>query len=102
MEKTKITKYPFEFYFYNKYAFNFEKYFDNKDRITIWSETNEKFAFPAEFSNYKVLDDKILGTLILLTKEDRNLYDIENRKYFMNHPDNLVGHLILLDKNREI
>lgn len=102
MEKSKTVKYNFEFYFYNKYAVNYDRYFNDKMRLTIWSEENENIAFPAMFNEFELVNDKIIGTMILLLKDSRNLYEIKNRKYYMNNPNNLVGHLILLEGNEEI
>ena len=88
-------KYFFEFFFYNKYANNFRQYFENQDRLSIWNEDQKEYYIPAMFLDFIEEDGKIKGNMELLLPDDYNLYDNDNRKYYMNYPHNLVGHLIL-------
>ncbi len=92
-------KYKFEFYFYNEHANNYSNYFKNKARLPIWKEGFPDKNMTAEFLEYNETDDKILGYLNVLLGDKKDLLISDDRKYLMNHPDRLVGHLILLDEN---
>ncbi len=96
MNKT-TKKFQFEFFFYNDFASNFEKYFEEKMRLPVWNEDTPMDTMTGEFLEFDMSEGKIIGFMNLLINENENLFDKKNRKYLMNHPDRLVGHLILLD-----
>lgn len=92
-------KYKFEFYFYNEHASNYSNYFTNKARLPIWREGFPDINMTAEFLDYKIFNDKIIGHLNVLLGNKKDLLEYDDRKYLMNHPDRLVGHIILLNEN---
>ena len=89
-------KYKFEFYFYNEYARNYSNYFEKKLRLPIWREGFPNENMTAEFFDYKILDNKIIGHMYVFIGNKKDLLEYDERKYLMSHPNELVGHLILL------
>ncbi|MHA7060315.1 hypothetical protein ACWGOQ_0024075 [Aquimarina sp. M1] len=94
-----VKKYKFEIYFYNEHAENYSNYFENNARLPIWREGYPDENMTAEFLDYSRSDNKIIGHLNVLLRNEKDLLKYEGRKYLMNHPNRLVGHLILLDND---
>ena len=92
-----MKKYKFEFFFTEKYLPNFDRYFSKKMRLPIWRKGEPENTMTAEFIDYSMKEDRIIGHMNVLLHENIDLCQIDNKVYLMNHPDNLVGRLELLE-----
>lgn len=93
----RVVKYKFVFHFNNNHSLKYEKFFENRMRLPIWGEEEPDNCFTGEFLDFEIFGKNIIGNMNVLSDTSENLHDKKNKKYFMNHPEDIVGHMILLE-----
>ncbi|WP_394748241.1 hypothetical protein [Spongiimicrobium salis] len=95
--KKILKKYLFKVSFTKEYSQNYEKYFEKNSKVPIWNEINPNEPVTAVFLSYSFQDNKLLGVFDIWLNEDVDFFDYPSKFFLLNHPDNIVAHLILLD-----